>query len=252
MKGNGFSAQREWQAFWLALGFLTRIPMLVKVDFSQRLMNQCSVYFPLVGLLLGALYAGLYSLLAVLWSPLVCVLLVVAFHLWITGAFHEDGIADSADGLGGGYTVARRLEIMKDSRIGTYGAAALVMVLLLKVVLQTEVSPVWLGLLLAPAISRLTPLCLMRWLPYVSDPDTSKSKPVAEGFSGQRLMAAVAGVAILAMAFQVMLAALIAVVLVALVWGAMLKKNLRGYTGDALGASVVLSELVFLLLLAAS
>lgn len=252
MKGNGFSPQREWQAFWLALGFLTRIPMLVKVDYSQRLMNQCSVYFPLVGLLLGALYAGLYSLLAVLWSPLVCVLLVVAFHLWITGAFHEDGMADSADGLGGGYTVARRLEIMKDSRIGTYGAAALVMVLLLKVVLQTEVSPVWLGLLLAPAISRLTPLCLMRWLPYVSDPDTSKSKPVAEGFSGQRLAVAAVGVAFIALAFQVTLAALISIALVVVVWGGMLRKNLGGYTGDALGASVVLSELVFLLLLAAS
>ncbi|MCK0154575.1 adenosylcobinamide-GDP ribazoletransferase [Alcanivorax sp. S6407] len=252
MKGNGFSLQREWQAFWLALGFLTRIPMLVKVDYSQRLMNQCSVYFPLVGLLLGALYAGLYSLLAMLWSPQVCVLLVVAFHLWITGAFHEDGMADSADGLGGGYTVARRLEIMKDSRIGTYGAAALVMVLLLKVVLQTEVSPVWLGLLLAPAISRLTPLCLMRWLPYVSDPDTSKSKPVAEGFSGQRLAVAAVGVAFIALAFQVTLAALISIALVVVVWGGMLRKNLGGYTGDALGASVVLSELVFLLLLAAS
>ncbi|MZR62940.1 adenosylcobinamide-GDP ribazoletransferase [Alcanivorax sp. DP30] len=244
--------QREWQAFWLALGFLTRLPMLVKVDYSQRLMNQCSVYFPLVGLLLGAIYAGLYTVLSGWWSPLVCVLLVLAFHLWITGAFHEDGMADSADGLGGGYTVARRLEIMKDSRIGTYGAAALMLVLLLKVALLTEVTPVWLGLLLAPAVSRLAPLCLMRWLPYVSDPDTSKSKPVAEGFSGQRLLVAAVGVVIMAVLFDVLLPALIAVVLVAALWGAMLKRSLGGYTGDALGASVVLSELVFLMLLAAA
>ncbi|WP_283647079.1 adenosylcobinamide-GDP ribazoletransferase, partial [Marinovum algicola] len=88
--------------------FLTRIPVPVTVDYSQRLMNQCSVYFPLVGLLLGGLYAGLYTLLAGFWSPQVCVLLVLGFHLWITGAFHEDGMADCADGLGGGYTVARR------------------------------------------------------------------------------------------------------------------------------------------------
>lgn len=249
MTGRAFNLQREWQAFWLALGFLTRIPMLVKVNYSQPLMNQSSVYFPLVGLLLGALYAGLYSVLSTWWSPLVGVLLVLAFHLWITGAFHEDGMADSADGMGGGYTVARRLEIMKDSRIGTYGASALLVVLLLKVVLLVEVSPVWLGLLLAPAVSRLTPLCLMRWLPYVTDPDTSKSKPVAEGFSGQRLVVAALGVATLAVIFQVVLAALVSVAVVALVWGAMLKKNLGGYTGDALGASVVLSELVFLLVL---
>ncbi|MQX52318.1 adenosylcobinamide-GDP ribazoletransferase [Alcanivorax sp. PA15-N-34] len=224
--------------------------MLVKVDYSPQLMNQCSVYFPLVGLLLGGLYAGFYSVLELWWPPLVCVLLVLAFHLWVTGAFHEDGMADSADGLGGGYTVARRLEIMKDSRIGTYGAAALIMVLLLKVALLTELPSVWLGLLLAPAVSRLTPLCLMRWLPYVTDPDGSKSKPVAEGFSRDRLLAAVTGIVILALVFQVVIAALVAVVLVFLVWGAMLKKSLGGYTGDALGASVVLSELLFLLLLA--
>ena len=241
--------RREWQAFWLAMGFLTRIPVPVTVDYSQRLMNQCSVYFPLVGLLLGGLYAGLYTLLAGFWSPQVCVLLVLGFHLWVTGAFHEDGMADCADGLGGGYTVARRLEIMKDSRIGTYGAVALGVTLALKVALLTDMQPVWLALLLAPAISRLTPLCLMRALVYVSDPDTSKSKPVAEGFSGQRLGVAVAGVAALALVAGVALEALMAVVSVVLVWGAMLRRSLGGYTGDALGASVILSELVFLLML---
>ncbi|PNE04074.1 cobalamin 5'-phosphate synthase [Alcanivorax sp. MD8A] len=241
--------RREWQAFWLAMGFLTRIPVPVTVDYSQRLMNQCSVYFPLVGLLLGGLYAGLYTLLAGFWSPQVCVLLVLGFHLWITGAFHEDGMADCADGLGGGYTVARRLEIMKDSRIGTYGAVALGVTLALKIALLTDTQPVWLALLLAPAISRLTPLCLMRALVYVSDPDTSKSKPVAEGFSGQRLGVAVAGVAALALVTGVALEALVAVVSVVLVWGAMLRRSLGGYTGDALGASVILSELVFLLML---
>ena len=241
--------RREWQAFWLAMGFLTRIPVPVTVDYSQRLMNQCSVYFPLVGLLLGGLYAGLYTLLAGFWSPQVCVLLVLGFHLWITGAFHEDGMADCADGLGGGYTVARRLEIMKDSRIGTYGAVALGVTLALKIALLTDMQPVWLALLLAPAISRLTPLCLMRALVYVSDPDTSKSKPVAEGFSGQRLGVAVAGVAALALVAGVALEALMAVVSVVLVWGAMLRRSLGGYTGDALGASVILSELVFLLML---
>ncbi len=241
--------RREWQAFWLAMGFLTRIPVPVTVDYSQRLMNQCSVYFPLVGLLLGGLYAGLYTLLAGFWSPQVCVLLVLGFHLWITGAFHEDGMADCADGLGGGYTVARRLEIMKDSRIGTYGAVALGVTLALKVALLTDTQPVWLALLLAPAISRLTPLCLMRALVYVSDPDTSKSKPVAEGFSGQRLGVAVAGVAALALVAGVALEALGAGVSVLLVWGAMLRRSLGGYTGDALGASVILSELVFLLML---
>ncbi len=88
-------AAREWQAFWLALGFLTRIPMLIRIDYSQKLMNQCSVYFPLVGLLLGSLYASLFIISSLFWSPVVSILLVLCFHLLITGAFHEDGLADS-------------------------------------------------------------------------------------------------------------------------------------------------------------
>ena len=166
--------KQEWQSFWLAVGFLTRIPMPVKIDYSQSLMNRSSLYFPLVGLLLGGLYGALFAGLAVFWSLPVCIGLVLAFHLWITGAFHEDGLADSMDALGGGYTVARRLEIMKDSRIGTYGAVALIMALGLKGLLLADANPVWLALLLSPVISRLTPLWLMRFLPYVTDPDTGE------------------------------------------------------------------------------
>ena len=239
--------KQESQAFWLALGFLTRIPMPVKIDYSQTLMNRSSLYFPLVGLLLGGLYAALFAGLAAFWSLPVCIGLVLAFHLWITGAFHEDGLADSMDALGGGYTVARRLEIMKDSRIGTYGAVALVVALGLKAVLLMDAEPVWLALLVTPAIGRLTPLLLMGFLPYVTDPDTSKSKPVAEAFSVQRLLLATLFTVVVALLFSVWLPALLAVGVVALLWGASLKRQLGGYTGDALGASVVFTELVFLL-----
>lgn len=244
--------QHEWQAFWLAIGFLTRIPMLVRIDYSQKLMNQCSLYFPLVGLLLGALYAGLFSLLSLAWSPLACVLLVLCFHLFITGAFHEDGLADSVDALGGGYTVEKRLEIMKDSRIGTYGTVALVMALGLKVALLLDARSIWLALLVTPAISRLTPLLLMAFLPYVTDPDKSKSKPVAEGFSHNRLLISCLFTALIALAFSawlpgLWLSALTAVLIVALLWGWYLQRQLGGYTGDALGASVVFCELVLLL-----
>ena len=203
--------KQEWQAFWLAVGFLTRIPIPVKIDYSQALMNRSSLYFPLVGLLLGGLYAALFTGLAAFWSLPVCIGLVLAFHLWTTGAFHEDGLADSMDALGGGYTVARRLEIMKDSRIGTYGAVALFVALGLKVVLLMDAEPVWLALLVTPAIGRLTPLLLMRFLPYVTDPDTSKSKPVAEAFSGQRLLLATLFTVVVALLFSVWLPALLAV-----------------------------------------
>ncbi|MEQ3724451.1 adenosylcobinamide-GDP ribazoletransferase [Alcanivorax sp.] len=244
--------QEEWQAFWLAVGFLTRVPMLVRIDYSQALMNRCSVYFPLVGLLLGVVYAGLFAVLDGYWGIGISVALVLVFHLWVTGAFHEDGLADSVDALGGGYTVARRLQIMKDSRIGTYGAVALIMALGLKGLLLAEAQPVWLALLLSPMISRLAPLWLMLFLPYVTDPDTSKSKPVAEGFSAQRLGVATAMTVIVAALAGALVPALLAVALVALLWGGYLWRQLRGYTGDALGASVILAELVFLLALVAA
>ncbi|MGO3295652.1 MAG: adenosylcobinamide-GDP ribazoletransferase [Marinobacter sp.] len=244
--------QHEWQAFWLAIGFLTRIPMLVRIDYSQKLMNQCSMYFPLVGLLLGALYAGLFALISLAWSPLVCVLLVLCFHLFITGAFHEDGLADSVDALGGGYTVEKRLEIMKDSRIGTYGTVALVMALGLKAALLVNAQSIWLALLIVPAISRVTPLLLMAFMPYVTNPDKSKSKPVAEAFSRRRLLVSCAFTLLAALVFSfwlpgLWLCALTAVLIVALLWGRYLQQLLGGYTGDALGASVVFCELALLL-----
>ena len=155
------SFKREWQAFWLAVGFLTRIPMLARIDYSQRLMNQSSLYFPLVGLMLGVIYLCVYSLLSLAFSPLISIILMVIVHLFLTGAFHEDGLADSVDALGGGYTVEKRLAIMKDSRIGTYGTVTLVMALLLKVALLVEADHLWLALLAAPAVARLTPLLLM-------------------------------------------------------------------------------------------
>ncbi|HIL23681.1 MAG TPA: adenosylcobinamide-GDP ribazoletransferase, partial [Alcanivorax sp.] len=71
----------EWQAFWLAVGFLTRVPMLMRIDYSQALMNRSSVYFPLVGLLLGVFYAGLFVVVDSYWHTGISVALVLAFHL---------------------------------------------------------------------------------------------------------------------------------------------------------------------------
>ncbi|WP_151702470.1 adenosylcobinamide-GDP ribazoletransferase [Nitrincola alkalilacustris] len=244
------SLQHEWQAFWLALGFLTRIPMLVRIDYSQSLMNQSSVYFPLVGLLLGAGYVGLYLLLSQLWSLPVCLLLVLIFHLWITGAFHEDGLADSIDALGGGYTVEKRLSIMKDSRIGTYGSVALIMALGLKLALWLSIDGLLIALLIVPAIARFTPLLLMHFMRYVTDPDSSRSKPVAESFSGRRLLLAGLFCLLLSLLTQTLFWSLLAVAATALIWGFYLQRQLGGYTGDTLGASVILTELVLLLLLA--
>ena len=122
----------QWQIFWLALTFFSRIPMPSSLPYSEQRMNHAGRYFGLVGLIIGALLASFFLLIELLLPLSLSLLLTIAFGLLLTGAFHEDGLADMADGVGGGFTIERRLAIMKDSRLGTYGALALVVSMLLR------------------------------------------------------------------------------------------------------------------------
>ncbi|MGB1458232.1 adenosylcobinamide-GDP ribazoletransferase, partial [Spongiibacter marinus] len=111
------SLRREWQIFLLALGFLSRIPVPRDPDFSPEKLDGAARYFPLVGLLIGGVTAiALLVFFALFNNPLLAVLLSMAVGLLLTGAFHEDGLADSADGFGGGWRRDDVLRIMKDSR----------------------------------------------------------------------------------------------------------------------------------------
>ncbi len=150
----------QWQLFLLAVSFFSRLPVPASLPYSSERMNQAGRYFALVGLLLGTLCAGVFTLLSHLFSPTISVFLTMVVSLLLTGAFHEDGLTDMADGIGGGMTVERRLTIMKDSRIGTYGASALVMALLGKFLFlstlaeQMSLFSVWqLGYTLSRAVA---------------------------------------------------------------------------------------------------
>ena len=107
--------------FYLALSTFSRLPVPKQLDFSDLLLQKSLRYFSLVGCLLGFLLALAYYLLSFAFSPVISSLLVVTLSVLLTGAFHEDGLADMADGMAGGYTQQRRLSIMKDSQIGSYG-----------------------------------------------------------------------------------------------------------------------------------
>jgi len=117
--------RREWRNFLLALQFFTRIQVPSFDDFKETDLNQSAKYFPFIGVLVGGFGAVVYLLASCLVNNVVAVLLSMAATIYITGAFHEDGLADSADGLGGGWDKARILSIMQDSRLGTFGAVAL-------------------------------------------------------------------------------------------------------------------------------
>ena len=117
--------REQLNLFWIAVAFFTRIPVPASVEFSQASLNRASRYFPAVGWLTGVLCAAALWLFMQVFPQDVAVVLSIAVSLLLTGCFHEDGLADSSDGMGGGWTREQKLSIMKDSRIGTYGAAAL-------------------------------------------------------------------------------------------------------------------------------
>jgi adenosylcobinamide-GDP ribazoletransferase len=261
--------------FLLAIQFFTRIPVTGRladwVGYSPEMLRASAAHFPGVGWVVGLPAAAVFA--AVWWwlpaqpaAPWVAALVSTVFSVLLTGAFHEDGLADLADGLGGSLNRERALEIMKDSRIGSFGAIALVLALLTKVALLALMAQAGgaaiaaVGLFAAHVTSRLTPLFVIHTLPHVgNDPGTgpqSKSKPLAESITRAAL-----GVGVvwwgLAMALVVALLPTVrwpwAVLgaLVALLWmWRLLKRRLQGFTGDGLGATQQVSEIGFLLALA--
>ena len=158
----------QLELFFTALGFFTRLPVPAWVPWSSERMHHAARYFALVGWVVGGAGALGYLALAWLLPPAVAVVLSMALTIRLTGAFHEDGLADTCDGLGGGLDRDRALAIMKDSRIGSYGAIGLVLALLLKALALVNLGvdadmPVILALLAAHPLSRLAPVTLMKY-----------------------------------------------------------------------------------------
>lgn len=239
--------------WWIAVAFFTRIPVPASVEFSQASLNRASRYFPAVGWLIGVMCAMALWLLMLVFPQDVAVLISIAISLLLTGCFHEDGLADTCDGLGGGWTREQKLSIMKDSRIGTYGAAALWLSLTLKfVVLSQLINPV-LALLVAHPLSRIIPTVFIAAMPYVSDVDTSKAKPLAESGSGADTAIAIITGLIALMFINNPFIILFVLLVLAGVAYVFLKRQIGGFTGDALGAVQQVCELaIYLSLLALS
>ena len=259
--------------YLLAVQFFTRIPVTGRlaawVGYSPQMLRASAAHFPGVGVLVGALVAGLTALLLVFLpqasplSPLVAAVLGTVFSVMLTGAFHEDGLADIADGLGGSQNRERALEIMKDSRVGAFGAIAVVLVLFAKVSLLAligDVNPevMVVGIFAAHVASRTFPLLLIRLLPHVGDVAGSKSKPLADQITGLSLFIAIlwlfmaiAGVFIVYDAIY-LIASMVAASVAFLYMWRLFTKRLQGFTGDCLGATQQVCEAAFYLGLALS
>lgn len=243
---------RQWVLFKTALMFFTRIPLPLP-QFQERDLNGCVQYFPLVGALVGAVAALVFWLAAQGLPITLAVLLSMGATIYLTGAFHEDGLADSADGLGGGWEREQVLTIMQDSRIGSYGVISLCMVLLGKWQLLSATPAVLLPAVMVcgHALSRFAAVLVIFRQTYVRA--TGKSKPLATRLArGQLLQAALFGVSPLVLlaacvpAWLVLLG-LVPVVIVWFWFSRLLSRRLGGYTGDCLGAMQQVAELAFYL-----
>jgi len=253
----------EIRLFFVALQFLTRVPTPQWVGWQPGWLNDSARHFPAVGLCIGAVAAAVLWLGAHAWSALIAVLLSMAATIWLTGAFHEDGLADTCDGLGGAVSRDKALLIMKDSRLGTYGAVGLLLVLAIKAAAVHNLAlrdlAATLALLpLAHAWSRSATVLLLWALPYGGDADHAKAKPMAQQVDGWGLGVALMWAAVAAVAAalflspQVLLWAALALAAVTLWMARWLLRRLGGYTGDALGATQQFTELaVYLAALAA-
>ncbi len=267
--------------YLLALQFFTRIPVTGRlaawVGFSPAMLRASAAHFPGVGWLVGAVvslitWLLLWALPHVAYAPLVAAVLGTVASVWMTGAFHEDGLADVVDGLGGSPDRQRALEIMKDSRVGAFGAVALMLAIMTKVALlallgSVSVPVMVAAIFLAHVASRTWPLCVIRLLPHVGDNAGSKSKPLADQITAGALcvaglwcfgafalvLYAQAATYLIAnglpvLHFAALLLAAFAASAVAFVWmWRWFARRLQGFTGDCLGATQQVCEIAFYL-----
>ncbi|UJR78630.1 adenosylcobinamide-GDP ribazoletransferase [Sandaracinus amylolyticus] len=239
-----------------AFVFLTRIPVggfpYTKDDFRWA-----GAYFPFVGAVLGAI-AGIVMIALLPAGAMAAAICCVALSMMLTGAFHEDGLADTADALGGAYDREKLFVILKDSRVGSFGAAALFVVLALRVALLARLeSEALIACVLSACIARTPPVWMMAALPYVTNDEHSKSRHLTRGGARQAWVATILTSAVIAIAMTwgglsvtrvvVMLVAL-AVAAAICTWRFVVRAG--GITGDFLGATEQVGECVVLLALA--
>ncbi|MBQ4839195.1 adenosylcobinamide-GDP ribazoletransferase [Pseudoalteromonas luteoviolacea] len=246
---------RQLSLFKLAVVFLTRVPIKLSGPVSDEHINRATRYFACVGLCIGVLMALLLWAMSLFLPFGVVIVFTLGASLLLTGAFHEDGFADVWDGFGGGWSRQQKLDIMKDSRLGTYGSVALLILLLSKfqlmLALSENLSALLCSVVLAQTLSRVSATSLIGKLPYVQLDSQSKVKPIAKSLNAQcRTILYVTGGVVLFLTYLLSLMSIWQIVtLIATLWVTRglcqlwFKHQLGGYTGDCLGAAQQVSEI---------
>jgi adenosylcobinamide-GDP ribazoletransferase len=236
-------------AFLAALQFLTLLP--IKRSFNTEQMGRSTAYFPLVGLIIGLILAGFNYILNLLLPPSVVNILLVILMALLSGGLHLDGLADTLDGIAGHRTPEQRLEIMRDSRVGGFGALGLALFLIAEYVTLNSLPGEWIPrtLVLSAVLSRWAMVTAIYVYPYARP--VGLGKAFKDAVNWQQFVAAT----LVALVLAVVLYRIAGLVIIAGVWlvlnlaAVYLKRQLRGLTGDTYGAINEISVLnVFLLI----
>lgn len=242
---------KYFKYFLAALMFYTRIPIRKIKGYDSSMFNGSSQFLPTIGLIVGGLTAGMFYVFSLFLPLALAIMLSMAFSAFLTGAFHEDGLADFCDGFGGGYTKDKILSIMKDSTIGTYGAIGLGFVLAIKLIALNSLNPITLiGIMVAAhTLSRVVPIVLIHTSTYARTDSSGKVTTAIENRSGWALTFALC-TGLIPMAWINLNIFLIFIAIMLpflLVFRYYIHKKIGGYTGDVLGAMQQFAELCFYL-----
>jgi adenosylcobinamide-GDP ribazoletransferase len=259
--------KKEVRTFFTAMMLLTRLPVPKFADHSPEYLQKSPKYFPVIGWMIGAISGLTFLVFNKYISESTAIAASIITGILATGAFHEDGFADVCDAFGGGWTKEKILLIMKDSRLGTFGVIGLIAILSSKFLLLQELPKFTpninhpstnifynyryflLTLIAAHGVSRLVLIYIIRSYDYVTDPEGSKSKPLAskKPTITEMIVATVfAGIPFIFLPWQFALT-IIPVVFAAYSLSNYFKKWIGGYTGDCMGAIQQVGELTFYL-----
>lgn len=248
--------RKEIRIFFTALMFLTRLPVPQMTDHSPEYLEKAAKYFPFIGWIVGGISALTFFICFSFLSIDLSILASIIAGILTTGAFHEDGFADACDAFGGGWTKEKILDIMKDSRLGTFGVTGLVSVLATKYLLLREIATLFISgssllplagvFLAAHALSRLMSVVAIQSSVYVFSEEKSKSKPLASRkLTSLELLSATLFSLIPCFVLPVsFLPMIVPMLLLTFLLIRYFKKWIGGYTGDCLGTIQQATEVV--------
>ncbi|WP_406844374.1 adenosylcobinamide-GDP ribazoletransferase [Flavobacterium soyae] len=251
--------KKELHIFFTCLMFYTRIPCPKNITHDPDYLNKATRYFPFIGWIVGSISFLAFYIFSLFLSTETAVIFAIIISVLTTGAFHEDGFADVCDGFGGGWTKEKILMIMKDSAIGSYGAIGLVLLFLAKFKLLSEsillftnnILLIFLLFISAHSLSRLAAISIVFTHQYSRDDASSKSKPIAKNHSWKEIFGSfffglIPLLALTYFNYKVLLA-IIPVFITRYFLAGYFQKWIDGYTGDCLGATQQVCEVIYYL-----